>query len=227
MENQIERVEHQSSFINADNFELAQRIASMLSKSDLVPSTFKGNIANCVIALNMANRIGADPLMVMQHLYIVHGKPSWSSTFLISAINNSRKFKAPLRFEVSGEGDLKQCVAWTIDLTGERLDSPAITIEMAKKEGWFGKSGSKWQTMPELMLRYRAAAFFSRLYCPEVTMGMQTYEEVQDVEVVESKIKTSSQARETYENEQQAKEDLIRGVITKDAYDQIIINLQK
>lgn len=220
METGIEKIENQSlkAFSSSDNFDLALRIATMLSKSDLVPTNFKGNIANCTIALNMANRIGADPLMVMQHLYIVHGKPSWSSTFLIAAINGSGKFKAPLRFTVSGDGDQKQCIAWTMDLTGEKLESPPISIEMSKKEGWFNKNGSKWQTMPDLMLRYRAAAFFSRLYCPEITMGMQTYEEIQDVEVVESKInipvKEEIKPRDGYQTEAQIQEDVLRGALT-------------
>ena len=52
---------------------------------------------------------------------------------------------------------------------------------MAKAEGWLQKQGSKWQTMPDLMLRYRAAAFFARQYAPELTMGMHTAEEVADV----------------------------------------------
>lgn len=230
MENQLEKLEPSilTAFTSAENFELSQRIAGMLSKSDLVPTNFKNNIANCVIALNMANRIGADPLMVMQHLYIVHGKPSWSSTFLIAAINGSGKFKAPLRFAVSGEGDNKSCIAWTIDHTGEKLESPASSIEMAKKEGWFSKNGSKWQTMPDLMLRYRAAAFFSRLYCPEITMGMQTFEEIQDVEVIESKLASKeAKPRENYESEQQIKEDLLRGAITKDQAEQLTLNLKK
>ncbi len=172
------------SLIDKEGFELAQRTATVLSKSDLVPQQFKNNLPNCIIAINMASRIGADPLMVMQNMYIVHGKPSWSSTFLIAAINSCGKFKAPLRFETNGEGDQKQCIAWTIDLTGEKLESPAITIQMAKEEGWLNKAGSKWKTMPELMLRYRAAAFFSRLYCPEITMGMHTVEEIQDAVII-------------------------------------------
>lgn len=179
------------SLITKDGFELAQRTATVLSKSDLVPKQFQNNLPNCIIAINMANRIGADPLMVMQNLYVVHGKPSWSSTFLISAINFSKKYKGALKFELSGEGDARQCIAWVTDLDGERLESPAVSIAMAKKEGWYSKTGSKWQTMPELMLRYRAAAFFSRIYCPEITMGMHTIDEVQDVEVLSSNIHSS------------------------------------
>ncbi len=174
-------------FSNAGNFEHIQRVAKALSASDLVPKTYKDNISNTIIALDIANRIGAAPLMIMQHLYIVNGKPSWSSTFLIAAINNSGRFTS-LKFEVNGEGDQRGCVAYCTDKeTGERLESPKVSIDMAKKEGWLTKAGSKWQTMPELMMRYRSAAFFSRLYCPEITMGMQTVEEIQDVEFIEEK----------------------------------------
>ena len=169
-----------SVFNSIESFELAQRVASALSNSSLVPKEYQKNIPNTLIALEMANRIGASPLMVMQHLYIIHGKPSWSSAFLISAINSCGKFD-PLNFEVSGKGDSLKCTAWTNDRKGNKLESPEVTMDMAKKEGWVQKNGSKWQTMPELMIRYRAASFFSRLYCPEITMGMQTMEEVKDV----------------------------------------------
>ena len=69
---------------NLERCELMQTQAKLLANSSLVTKEYQNNLANCVIALNMANRMNADPLMVMQNLYIVHGKPSWSSQFLIS-----------------------------------------------------------------------------------------------------------------------------------------------
>lgn len=160
------------------NFEQAQRQAKALSASDLVPQQYKGNVANTLVALEIANRIGASPLMVMQNLHIIHGRPSWSSTFVIAAINGSGKFTA-LRFV----GDLTKGIkaVATEKATGEPIEGPTVTMEMAKAEGWLNKSGSKWQTMPELMMRYRAAAFFGRLYAPEITMGMHSVEEVVDI----------------------------------------------
>jgi hypothetical protein len=161
------------------SFELMQRVAKMFASSALVPDTFKGNLANCVIALELANRIGASPLAVMQNIYIVHGKPSWSAQFVIAAINSTGRF-SPVRFKFSGEGDARQCVAWVRDNTGEIIESPAVSIKMAKAEGWFSKSGSKWQTMPDLMSQYRAATFLARTCAPEVLMGMTTREEIYD-----------------------------------------------
>jgi len=169
-------------FMNIQAFEAAQRMIRPLSESDLVPVTFQKRPANCLIALETAQRIGASPMMVMQNLYIVHGKPAWSSTFLIACINASRKF-TPLRYRMTGEKgtDSYGCIAWAIDRDGEKLESPEVTIGMAKAEGWYGKTGSKWKTMPELMLRYRAATFFARTYVPELTMGIQTQDEIIDV----------------------------------------------
>ncbi len=180
-ENQMTVIPEHGSFGAPSNFEHAQRVAKMLSSSNLVPKDFQGNVQNTMIALEVSNRIGASPLMVMQNLYIIHGKPSWSSTFIIAAINTSGKFSS-LRFEMTGEGDEKGCIAWALEKdSNQRLESPRITIGIAKKEGWFQKTGSKWQTMPDLMLRYRAASFFGRLYAPEILMGMHSIEEVIDI----------------------------------------------
>jgi hypothetical protein len=164
-------------------FELAQRAAKLLASSTLVPKQYQGNLANCVIALNIAQRTGADPLMVMQNLYVVHGTPSWSAQFLIAAFNQSGKFSS-LRYEWSGtEGkDDWSCRAWALEKsTNETLRGAWVSIALAKKEGWYAKQGSKWVTMPQQMLMYRAASWFVRAYAPELAMGLNTAEEIRDV----------------------------------------------
>ena len=180
MKNELSKIE---VFQSGETFEVAQRMAKALMASDLVPKQYQGNLPNTLIALEMANRIGASPLMVMQHLNIIQGKPSWSSTFLISAVNSCGRYE-PLRFEIENENNLEKmkCRAFTKDKkSGEILIGSWVTMEMARDEGWLSKAGSKWKTMPELMIRYRAASFWSRLYAPDITMGMQTVEEVADV----------------------------------------------
>jgi hypothetical protein len=162
-------------------FEALQRIAKLFASSDIVPPQYK-SIPNSVIAVDMAMRMGANPLMVMQHLYIVHNRPAWSAQFLIATLNKSGKFSA-LRYEFQGEEgrDDWGCRAVATEIsTGEKLTGPLITIGLSKKEGWYGKKDSKWQTIPELMLRYRAASWFVRAYAPEISMGLQTVDEVRD-----------------------------------------------
>jgi len=181
-----------SVFGNKEAFEHNQRVAIMLSKSALVPKDYQNNTANCMIALEMSNRIGASPLMVMQNLYIVHGRPAWSSQFLIATLNASGRFSA-IKYEHS-DANGGSTRAYATDLkTGQVCYGAWVSMEMAAAEGWSGKNGSKWKTMPELMRNYRAAAFFTRQYAPEVSMGIMTAEEAVDIQtpqVLESKPNT-------------------------------------
>ena len=175
-----------SVFSGIRAFEDAQRIAKALASSTLIPPQFQGQngFANCLVALEIAGRMNISPFLCMQHLHIIHGRPSWSSAFIIAMVNGCGRF-TPLRFEVSGEGDSLACYAVATDIkTQQELKGPAITMTMAKKEGWATKSGSKWITMPELMIRYRAAAFWGRLFAGDLLVGLQTQEEVIDVESV-------------------------------------------
>ena len=170
-------------FESAAGFDLMQRGAKLLAASTLVPKDYQNNLPNCVIALNMAARLKADPLLVMQSLYLVHGRPSWSSQFLIATINQSGRFSA-LRYKWTGtEGkDDWSCQAYAKEFeTGETIYGPTISIALAKKEGWYDRSGSKWKTMPQLMLMYRAAAWLVRTHAPELSMGLQTAEEAGDI----------------------------------------------
>jgi hypothetical protein len=173
-------------FSGIQAFEDAQRIAKALASSTLIPTQFQGQqgFANCLVALEIANRMRISPFLAMQHLHVIHGRPSWSSSFIIAMVNGSGRF-SPLRFEMSGEGESLSCYAMATDLASEQeLKGPTITMLMAKKEGWSTKSGSKWATMPDLMIRYRAAAFWGRLYASDLLLGIQSQEEVVDVELV-------------------------------------------
>ena len=166
------------------NFQLSKLEAGALANSSLMPKDFAGNLPNCLIALNLAKRIGADPLMVIQNLAVIHGRPSFGASFLIACINACGRF-TPLRYRLKGEGMEKNCTAYATDKeTGELIEGPPVSMQMAKDEGWSTKAGSKWKTMPDLMLRYRAAAFFARTTAPELTMGLHTTEEMVDIHAV-------------------------------------------
>lgn len=235
-ESQRAREDVDASFNTYRGFQAMHHMAETLAHSTIIPEQFRttiqvkdrydnqakkwlykaeqnpSGVSNCIVALNMAQRLGADPMMVMQNLYLIDGRPSWSSQFIIAAINSSGRY-SPLRFEVTG-GDEEievpyattewiynkstqkrepvesnktakvknyTCVAWVIEReTGERLESSPISMELAVKEGWYQKNGSKWQTMPEQMLRYRAASFFGRIYAPDLLMGLRSTEEEQE-----------------------------------------------
>ena len=159
------------------------RMAKMLAASALVPDAYRHSPENCVVAIDIANRMGISPLMVMQSLYVVKGKPSWSGSFCAAAINGCGRF-SPLEFEYVGEEGKPSwgCYATAVRLaTGKRCYSDIITIQMANAEGWINKPGSKWKTMPRQMMMYRAAAFFARAHCSDILLGYRTVEEIQDM----------------------------------------------
>jgi hypothetical protein len=180
------------SMDTVQGFEALQRAAKLLCASSLVPERYRGaeGLPNAVIALEMATRIGASPLMAMQHLYVVHGTPGWSAQFVIASVNSCGRFSA-LRYEWKGKpGEMDWgCRAWAIEKeTNTRLDGSWVTLQQVKDQGWWFKPAkgnpsqntSKWPLMPEQMFMYRAAAYWQRAYAPEVGMGLRTTEEIED-----------------------------------------------
>ncbi|MER8394035.1 hypothetical protein NKH10_19285 [Mesorhizobium sp. M1340] len=197
-----------SVFSSEADFAAGQRLCKALTSSGLVPVAYQGegNMGNALIALDMANRMGIPPIMVMQNLDVIEGRPSWKSQFILGALNSCGLF-SPIRFrmvdlgvqevervEWSGpKGNREKrtvkakihnqtCVAFAIEkATGDVLEGPTVSIAMAVAEGWYFRAGSKWVTMPDLMLRYRAGAFFGRLYAPHILNGMPSADEVLDI----------------------------------------------
>lgn len=165
---------------------LIQRKAKALTSASLVPEIYRGpnGLANAIVALEMAERLGASPLLVMQNLHVIQGRPSWSASFLIATVNQCGRF-TPLRFETRGDdprADDYRVRAYAEDkASGERCVGEWIDWPMVRGEGWNKKAGSKWLTMPGQMFRYRAASFWTRVFAPEVSMGIYTADEIEDM----------------------------------------------
>ena len=176
-------VEGESSiYKNTDSFEFAQRQAKSLCESDLVPKSYQGQkgLPNCLVAIEMSKRMKLSPLTVMQNLNVIHGTPTWSAQFITSQILGCGRF-TNFDYLVKGEGDTLevQCVAKRIE-DQKLIKGTTVSMRMARLEGW--TRNSKYQSMPELMLRNRAATFFGRQYIPDLLLGVQTSEEVVDIQ---------------------------------------------
>ena len=177
-------------FATPENFQKLFDIGKMFASSELIPQNYQKKPMDCAIAVDIANRMGVSPMFVMQNLNVIKGKPTWSGQACMSMIRASKEFKSS-RPVYTGERktDSWGCYIRAIDTeTGEIVNGTEVTIEMAKKEGWYskpdryGNETSKWQTMPEQMLAYRAAAFFARVYIPNSLMGMYVEGEPEDME---------------------------------------------
>lgn len=195
-------------FGSSDNFTMATQMAKAFAQSTIVPREYQGNFANGLVAIDMANRLKTSPLTVMQNLDVIQGRPAWRATFLIAMINCSGKYDMELQFEEENDKDGAPyaCTCWT-EKGGRKVTGIKVTMDMAKAEGWVNKNGSKWKTMPQVMLRYRAASFFSRMNCPELSNGLYTTEEV--IEIADADYKV-------YDLEKAVKEDIKKHANTEE-----------
>ncbi len=212
-----ENPEERRMMIVEREFALTQRKAQVFAQSKIVPEIYQNNVANCIIAMEMAERLHTGVMEIMQNLYVVHGNPAFSSKYLIAMINMSSILEGRLKFIMvgtKGEDDYGCYAQGTEAATGDQLIGTTVTIDLAKKEGWYGKKMSKWPTMTDQMLQYRAAAFWSRVNAPEATMGMMTTEEQQDIQEIDI---TPQQAQIGSVGEmvaaKQAKEEVLQTVV--------------
>jgi hypothetical protein len=173
-----------SIYRNEETFAFGQRMAKSLAQSDLVPPAYQGQkgLANCIAAIELANRMNISPMMVMQNMNFIQGKPSWSAQFIIATITGCGRFE-DFDYEMRGEKeDLKiRCTATRVK-DGKEIHGSWVSIAMARAENWI--KNPKWKSMPEHMLRYRAASFFGRQYVADLLVGVQTEDEIVDIQPV-------------------------------------------
>jgi len=170
-----------SSLMDTARFDHLWRVANLFSKSDLVPQHYKGKPENCMITCQMAMRLSLEPLMLMQNTYIVHGRPGMEGKLVIALVNTRGPFTGPIEWEFDDEENPTRCTAFAVHKVTGKTCKATITWQMVEDEGWSKKEGSKWNTIPAQMFRYRSAVFLARAYCPEVTFGFPTVEELRDI----------------------------------------------
>lgn len=186
-----------SVFSNMEIFRSKCEMAAFLANSEMVPDAFKKKTENCLIALDIADRMEIPVLSIMRSMSFIHGKWGWEAKFKISCFNQSGRF-TPVRYEEIGEvgTDTWGKRAYAKDRSGNICRGPAVTIAIAKKEGWFSKPGSKWQSMPELMLMYRSASMMIDVYDPSISLGFNTVDELEDIGFEQEKNITPTQNSE-------------------------------
>lgn len=155
-------------------------MSKMLSKSTIVPISYQNREENVFIALDLANRMGISPMTVMQNLFLINGKPSFSGSFTSALIKSSPLFSEVKLMWVGeeGKGSYGAYVRAIDNRTGEEIKGVTVTLNMASQEGWM--KNPKWKSMPELMLSYRAYSFFGRVHGSELLNGIYGTSEVED-----------------------------------------------
>lgn len=171
--------------------EKALKFSEIMAQADIIPTHYRGKPANVFIAVQSALRMNLDPMQIMQNTFVISGKLGMVTAFAISLANQSGLFDSGIRYRIDGSGeDLKVTAYTNLKKTGEEI-SYTITMKEARAEGW--TKNAKYQSLPELMLRYRAATLLIRTHVPEVLNGMHMVEEIEDT-VIATKDVTPNKA---------------------------------
>lgn len=178
-DSELAKSENTSFLTDAKSFEHTWRVATAFASSKMIPKQFQNKPEDCMVALMMAQQLEVNPILALQNLQVIHGNVGFNSSFAIALANDRGNFREPITWTSEGSGDNLAVTAHTILRTGKEI-SITVGMDTARKEGW--TSNPKYKTMPEQMLRYRSATWLIRLHCPEVLLGMQASEEIQDVQ---------------------------------------------
>jgi hypothetical protein len=168
----------QSIFFNPEAFEQAQRVAKVFAQSTLIPEHFRGNLGNCLIAFDFAVRINMTPLLVMQNMYIIKGKPALEAKFIIAMLNQSEKIKGRLTWEFDNEEKPMQCTCIAETENGSYQET--LTWREVEKMGWDKLAAGNWLRMTKKMFQYRTASMLARTYFPDLIFGLHSVEELQE-----------------------------------------------
>jgi len=178
--------------IDVQSLEGLQRLAWAFSESDIVRECYRASqketinrqhAANCVIACRAALTLGIDPLMFLQHTYIVPngGAIAIDGQIAIAVLNNSPTIKGRIRFLFTGDGKDRACKASVTDAKTGESHSYTVTWKDVVMNRW-NREKSQWSTQPELMFRYRSALYLARTSFPDLLMGMRTIDEQDDID---------------------------------------------
>jgi len=148
------------------------REVNFLMQTTAVPKELQQRPQEVHTIVQLAHQYNMLPVQLLKHSFFIKGKVAFEQKVITALLNSSRKLDRPLTFLE----DENSCQAIGY-IQGHEYRSIIITREMAKQARW----GPLWNTIFNQMARYRAAAYFVRSICPEIMLGIDIKEEVEDV----------------------------------------------
>ena len=147
--------------------------AKALAAAGLLPDAFRQQPANVLLGMELAGALNLAPIVVINELAVIGGKPSFSAKFMRSLVR-----RAGHRLRESYTDGVARCVIVRAD--DPEWEHVALWDEAkARQHDYWGKG--HWRKNPELMLKNRALSECVREACPEVLGGIAyTPDEVAD-----------------------------------------------
>jgi hypothetical protein len=149
------------------------RYAEALSGASLLPESYRGKPANLLLALEYGAALGIAPMVAVQEIHVIKGKPTLSALLRAALVR-----RAGHTLRVTGDATTATC-----DII--RADDPDFTftttwtLDRARAAGLL--SNDSWRKYPDNMLKARAISECARNACPDVIAGFgYTAEELGD-----------------------------------------------
>lgn len=153
------------------------RLAKAFSMSGMVPPHFQGKPEACLVAMLYAEQLGEHPMLLFQEMSVINGRPNTSARFAISRANKSGLLQGPISWKSKGTGDALEVTASAVMRDTGEVITVTVTMKEAAADGW--TRNPKYKSIPEQMLRWRAATRLINLYMPEVLFGLGVREEAE------------------------------------------------
>jgi len=158
-------------------FEHLWRVAKAFSMSGMVPGHFQGKPESCMVALMYAQQLGEHPMVMFQEVTVINGRPGTSARFAIARANKSGLLQGPITWKSKGQGDALEVTASAVLRDTGEVITATVSMKEATADGW--TRNPKYKSIPEQMLRWRAATRLINLYMPEVLFGLGVREEAE------------------------------------------------
>lgn len=205
-ENQTQKIDNVSILTNGELFNRLRTLSEVMANSgNFVPEHFRGKPDACMAVVMQAARWGMDPFAVAQKTHIVgnSGVLGYEAQLVISVINSMAPTKDRLNYDwfgpwekiigrfvekTSGKGNKYIAPGWNLadeagvgirvwaTLKGE--DKPRV-LELMLSQAQV-RNSTLWASDPRQQLAYLGAKRWSRLYCPDVILGVYTPDELED-----------------------------------------------
>lgn len=161
-----------------------------ITSNNLIPKHYQGNPGAVMVAVYRSQDFNVSPFTFMENTYIAPGgKLGMSTTFMMAMLNNSGKIVGNIEFETHGDkGTNNFGITAKVTNKFNQVLTVCVDMQRAQAENWV--RNPKYKSMPDVMLRYRAASELIRTYFPEVLQGFYSIEELETLDNTNGNIKT-------------------------------------
>ena len=154
-------------------------MAKYLAQSNLMPGGLK-TPAQVLVALQMGHELGLSPMVAVNNIAVINGRPSLSSS-IMDAIVMNRPDYAGRSIKFDGQGDTRSCTVTVRRKIGENVETYEgyFDMKMAKQAGLLEKDN--WKHYPDRMLKARASSYADRDAWPDALSGMMSSDEAESL----------------------------------------------